>query len=395
MRLSRSNIYLFTAIIFVGGLFFFRGSILVKAACDSSSRLPLLRHLVSEQISLWSLTMPGKGVLPLPSEIPARPLQICPDSSNPYWLGIESVFERDWKAAGTAFEAAERNGLSAFGASLAKYHDGNPKLALEYWKKQEVFGYFELQGRALLNAGRAHEAIKYFKIQTELEPNSFAWLNLAEAYSLIDDLGNEASAVEKAAALDPNSVGVAFRSILTRYKQDGDAMLAKSDILSLNQNFDPISDTDHLTRYQMYWALADLEVALGDLPQAIAWLRKAVDEPTVQDDLAMVRISEFYSCLGDTDMAWAWYHRAVDSGANHLSLLSLSGEIFTKQGDYVSAIAAYEELLTAQADASLHDKIALAKLWDLTGNHHKANVLWENVLIEDPDNSEARKALEE
>jgi len=141
---------------------------------------------------------------------------------------------------------------------------------------------FTVQGQALLELGRVHEALEVLQVAVRLSPAELlAWFQMVKARHVLGQLPEAFAALEKCRELAPNSEEVALYMALIAAEDDGQSpTMAKTGFHALRPHL-----AEHAHNLSVVFSLLKLAGILGDKSQALA-LIAASDWPqlTVQPE---------------------------------------------------------------------------------------------------------------
>jgi len=164
-------------------------------------------------------------------------------------------------------------------------------------------------------------------------------------------------------------------------------------LLDLLKEIKSAPTTDYVQLYRLYWALADVTLAMNDPRAAIDWLGLAVEVPSVQDDLALARRCRLYLQLDEVMNAWDCQHILEQSATSKALPFAVAADIYAHEEQWESAIALLEQSMEYVSQPSVGEYIQLARWATKAGYIAQEQEYWRAVLRFDPTNYEALKQL--
>jgi tetratricopeptide (TPR) repeat protein len=290
-------------------------------------------------------------------------------------------------AALNPHDVSARFGL---GQALAAQGYGDEERTIREWRAAGATEYFIKQGLALSAEGDHSGAIEQYERALAIDPDlADGYYYLGRTWNRMGQQEQALAALESAAALEPPSSA-------RRYLLRAEAYVAREEweaALAAFEQAASLSPWDPVPRYQMGWVL---DRKLADQEAAIACFQQALQ---INPDYVPPRLAlgQLYQERGDCDEASLWLAPFLSpnaevrrTGQAHILL----GHCLLQQGRDNEGVWHLEQALALNPDSVPH-ALALAQGYSQAGRYHDAIQLYVQVLELQPDNAQARQALEE
>ncbi len=267
------------------------------------------------------------------------------------------------------------------------------------------------EGLILLKAKRYNEAILKFK--SSIKKNLYykeSYNKLGEIYYEIKDYKSSIKFLKKAIDLDPFYTD-AIINLGLAYESDGQANNAISLWKKAIKN-DPVNEEFHynlancfykkgqiLDAIKEYKKVVEIEpsyfmayIKLGDIYKEKKEKDKAInfyeDAKTrnPKSPIPYISLGNFYYELGETDKAIWEYNKAISREPNSIDAINCLGRIYLEKKDYEKAEKFYKKL-NALVQQDPFFKYSLGLVYELSGMHEDALLIYDDALTLDPSDS--------
>ncbi len=253
-------------------------------------------------------------------------------------------------------------------------------------------------GRALLQVGRAHQALKAFSTAVNLDPASVeAHIGLGISQARLEKHVEAAAALEKALELDPVHPDVRLQ-LASAYRQLGRSRDAEEQHTTHRRIEPHIAEIENLRTLAQpgrnpstHFKLARLYVRLGHDAGAVRHLR---DGLSLQPDNARAwqNLGNAHIRLGRPSEAISAYRQALNLKPDYGLAWYNLGTAYATSGYIDLSREAYERALEL-SENSADVFIALGNLELQQGDAHTAAERYEQALAQDPDQPSAQRGL--
>jgi serine/threonine-protein kinase len=197
------------------------------------------------------------------------------------------------------------------------FHQGRYAQSIGPWRRiaelvPDNAGAYRSLGSTYFRMGHLQEALAAFRLSKEIRPNAAAFNNLGTVLYRLERYEESVGAFEKAVALNPSdplswgNLGSACRYLINREDRMRVALEKAIGLLGERLSREPAGGEE--------WArLASWHANLGQNEEALCAIRRAVGM-SPQDVYCMVAAASTYLDLGDRPEALRWLRRAVESG---------------------------------------------------------------------------------
>ena len=274
-----------------------------------------------------------------------------------------------------------------FGQALAAH--GQEAHAVEEWRAAGAAEYFVNRGLTLAGTGDYAGAVEQYERALAIVPDlADGYYYLGRALSGLGQQEESLAALESAAALEPSSSP-------RRYMLRAEVRVARQEWPAALDDFGQaarLSPLDPVPPYRMGWVLEKLE----DSAAAISHYQQALelDPRYIPPRLALGRL---YGEQGACDEAAHWLAPFLSpetqtdlAGPAH----TLVGQCLLQQGRENEGLAHLEQALALNPD-SVPCLLTLAQGYSQASRYHDAIDVYLRVLELQPENAQARQALEE
>lgn len=226
----------------------------------------------------------------------------------------------------------------------------------------------DICAEALLNLGRAEEAIEVLESYLARDPRAHGLFLLGRGYSLLQQWDRARRAYEAAIKKYPNYAEAfyALSRVCIRMgdKAEGERLLAR------------------------YWELMkQRDLSVEGMPLGTDFKEASVNGATLQSDLGRV-----YLARGDRAEALRLWHRAIAIDPGHLPAREMLAELALREGDLPLASRYYRELMELDS-MSLQYPLALASILAQLGQFAEAEKLLDGFCQRWPERPEGYAAL--
>jgi tetratricopeptide (TPR) repeat protein len=285
------------------------------------------------------------------------------------------------------------NDISArfrFGQTLAAQGYESDTRTIQEWQAAEASGYFLIQGLVLVSAGDYAGGVEQYRRALVIDPDEpDGYYLLGRTLNRLGQREEALAALESAAALEPSSSS-------RRHLLRAEVFVARGEweaALAALSEAVRVAPGDPVPHYRMAW-LYDQE--LEDKESAIAHLQWALrlDPNYAGARLALARIYGEQATCDEAALLLAPY-LFPDA---HIQLASqahvLLGECLLRRGQEDEGLMHLEQAQTLVPER-VAPLLVLAQGYSQTGHLHEATEVYLRVLELEPENSRARRALEE
>ena len=358
--------------------------------CDNLHMVELVPEFDRIQTMPWHLY---QGVGSITTVMMSTQLGLCQKRPPSFAAALIALENDDYQKAVTEFTQSPHSDLRFLGIGIAYYRAGYEQQAIDTFSQLSAADYFGMLGRTLLTKGKAEEALPYLELSNRINPTVNRWLDLAEAHANLRDYTAEGRALDQAILINDADYELRRRRIMLEFKLESEPASVLQQLLDLLKEIKSAPTTDYVQLYRLYWALADVTLAMNDPRAAIDWLGLAVEVPSVQDDLALARRCRLYLQLDEVMNAWDCQHILEQSATSKALPFAVAADIYAHEEQWESAIALLEQSMEYVSQPSVGEYIQLARWATKAGYIAQEQEYWRAVLRFDPTNYEALKQL--
>ena len=304
---------------------------------------------------------------------------LCSSAQPALATALVSLANNDLLTALSAFAKVPYSDMRSLGIGIAYFRSGNRDQAIDVFAESSAAIYLGLRGQHLLAQRKPEDALPYLEVSTQVAPTLHNWLQLAEAYANMKDLPAERRALDKAIALEPTDFDLRRRKLMLEYKASTDLSAVNTGLTDLLAEIEAAQPTNFVQKYNTYWALAEVALAMREPNSAIEWLSLAVAVPTVQDDFALGKKCRIYLQLDDFARAWHCQESMNTSVTNPSLPYEIAAEIYAREKNWTAATQALIASMVYDKQPFAWKYVRLAQYATTSGDMSQAQQYWQKV----------------